>query len=162
YTTSNLRASSSDQSNASAYQLAQAGLAEALARLQGADDPTVTTLLSTPTTVNYPAMGGSATYKGTAVSRTDKVIGTLTSSGPATATGATAPNAAAGSSWVNPGNVRASDGIYATNTVAKNGVSSALVATSFGFTVPANAQILGVVATVKRKANSSGFLKSGG
>ena len=89
YTTSNLRASTSDQSNASAYQIAQAGLGEALAKLQGADDPTVTTLLSTPYTVNYPAMGGSATYKGTAASTTDKLTWTLTSTGTVNAGGQT-------------------------------------------------------------------------
>src|SRR3954451_7268731 len=87
YTTSNLRQSTSDQSNASAYQIAQAGLGEALAKLQGADDPTVTTLFSTPTVVSYPAMGGTATYSGTASTQSDKLTWTLTSKGTVTSGG---------------------------------------------------------------------------
>jgi Tfp pilus assembly protein PilX len=80
YTSSNLRHSYTDKSSASAYQLAEAGLAEALSRLQGAEDPTDTTILPS-TTVDYPSYGGSATYSGTAVSATDRVTWTITSTG---------------------------------------------------------------------------------
>ncbi len=84
YTTSNLRASTSDQSNASAYQLAQAGLGEALAKLQGADSPIDTTLFQTPYTVTYQAMGGTATYWGSASSANDVMTWTLYSKGTVT------------------------------------------------------------------------------
>src|SRR5664279_4725689 len=60
YTSSNLRHSYSDQSTASAYHLAEAGLAEAKSRLQGADDPTASTVL-TSTTRNDGSLGGKYT-----------------------------------------------------------------------------------------------------
>jgi hypothetical protein len=89
YTSSNLRHSYTDSSSANAYHLAQAGLAEALARLQGVDDPTVLTLLSTATTRNDASLGGSYTYSGSAVGSPappavqDRVTWTLTSKGTA-------------------------------------------------------------------------------
>jgi Tfp pilus assembly protein PilX len=80
YTSSNLRHSYTDRSSSSAYHLAEAGLAEGLARLQGADNPTDTTLL--PVTVRSDAsLGGKYTYSGTAVSTTDRVTWTITSTG---------------------------------------------------------------------------------
>jgi Tfp pilus assembly protein PilX len=66
YTSSNLRHSYSDQSTASAYHLAEAGLAEAMSRLQGADDPTAPTVL-TSTTRNDGSLGGKYTYSGTSI-----------------------------------------------------------------------------------------------
>ena len=82
YTSSNVRHAYTDQSTASAYHLAEAGLATAMSRLQGADDPTVTTILPS-TTVTFPSLGGSATYSGTAVATTDRVTWTITSTGTA-------------------------------------------------------------------------------
>ena len=66
YTSSNLRHSYSDQSTASAYHLAEAGLAEAMSRLQGADDPTDSTAL-TSTTRTDGSLGGKYTYSGNSI-----------------------------------------------------------------------------------------------
>jgi hypothetical protein len=80
YTSSNLRASYTDKSSASAYHLAQAGLAEALSRLEGADDPTITTIL--PSTLrNDTSLGGTYTYSGTAITAAQEIDWTLTSTG---------------------------------------------------------------------------------
>lgn len=80
YSTNNLGQSRNDASRTSAYHLAEAGLSDALARLQGAEDPTDTTILPS-TTVHYPQLGGSVTYHGTAVTSTDRVTWTITSTG---------------------------------------------------------------------------------
>jgi Tfp pilus assembly protein PilX len=85
YTTNNLRAATADQSSAGAYQLAQAGLQEAMAKLQGADDPTVSTLFQAHTTVTYPALGGTAEYWGVQSTAHDIVTWTFTSKGTLTA-----------------------------------------------------------------------------
>ena len=66
YTSSNLRHSYSDQSTASAYHLAEAGLAEAMSRLQGANDPTDSTVLSS-TTRSDGSLGGKYTYSGSSI-----------------------------------------------------------------------------------------------
>jgi hypothetical protein len=84
YTTSNLRQSTSDQSNSSAYQIAQAGLGIALAKLQGADDPTVTTLFQQHVTVSFASLGGSAEYWGSATTANDTMTWTLFSKGTVT------------------------------------------------------------------------------
>jgi len=84
YTSSNLRHTYTDQSSASAYHLAQAGLAEGLARLQGADDPTVSTDLPA-TTRNDTSLGGTYTYSGSSIvgpgTDNDRVTWTITSKG---------------------------------------------------------------------------------
>lgn len=87
YTSSNLRASYTDQSSSSAYRLAAAGLAEALARLEAAPDPTVTTLLPSTTRLDSTlgSLGGQYTYVGAAVMvptvNPDHVLWTITSTG---------------------------------------------------------------------------------
>ncbi len=76
YATTNLTATSSHRAEASAYDLAEAGVNDALATLAnqlntdgsvktGAKKPTDPSLLATPTTVNYAALKGSVTYSGT-------------------------------------------------------------------------------------------------
>ena len=82
YTTSNLHSTYGDQSAADSYQLAEAGLNDAISRLEAAPTPTTTTLLPS-TTVSYPDYGGSVTYAGSAVSANDAVTWTITSTGDA-------------------------------------------------------------------------------
>jgi hypothetical protein len=56
--------------------------------------------------------------------------------------------------WSNPGNITASDSVYATNlTTALNQLSNRLWAENFGFSIPTNATITGITATVKRNVN---------
>jgi len=85
YTTSHLHASYGDQSNANAYQLAEAGLNDAISVLNEAAQstpPTITTLtMSTPTTVQYPQYDGSATYSGTSTTVSNTIVWSLTSTG---------------------------------------------------------------------------------
>jgi len=75
YATTNLTASGAHKAKASAYDLAEAGINDAVATLTnqlnsdgsvktGAKKPTDTTLLSTPVTVNYAGLNGSVTYSG--------------------------------------------------------------------------------------------------
>jgi len=83
YTTNDLHASYMDQSSVNAYQLAEAGLNDAVSRLEDPSvNPTTSTLLPS-TTVAYSAYGGSVTYSGTAVSANDEVTWTITSKGTA-------------------------------------------------------------------------------
>ena len=87
YTTSHLHSTYNDQSAANAYQLAEAGLNDAISRLEDASDPTDTTLLPS-TTVAYTNYGGSVTYSGNAVTSTlpdggNEVAWTITSTGTA-------------------------------------------------------------------------------
>ena len=82
YTTSNLHSTYRDASAVDATQLAEAGLNDALSRLEEASNPTTTTLLPS-TTVNYSSYGGSVTYDGTAVSANDEVTWTISSTGTA-------------------------------------------------------------------------------
>jgi hypothetical protein len=80
YTTSDVHHSNMDRSSASAYQLAEAGLNHAISVLAAADDPRDSSLLPA-TTVQFPGLGGSATYSGDAVEANDEVTWTLTSTG---------------------------------------------------------------------------------
>jgi len=90
YTTSHLHSTYNDQSAANSYQLAEAGLNDAISRLEGASDPTDTTLLPS-TTVTYTNYGGSVTYAGIATTTTapdggNEVSWTITSTGTAGST----------------------------------------------------------------------------
>ena len=90
YTTSHLHSTYNDQSAANSYQLAEAGLNDAISRLEGASDPTDTTLLPS-TTVTYTNYGGSVTYAGNATTTTapdggNEVAWTITSTGTAGST----------------------------------------------------------------------------
>ena len=87
YTTSHLHSTYNDQSAANAYQLAEAGLNDAISRLEDASDPTDTALLPS-TTVDYSSYGGSVTYSGNAVTTAlpdggNEVAWTITSTGTA-------------------------------------------------------------------------------
>jgi len=50
--------------------------------------------------------------------------------------------------WTNPTNVFVLDQVYATTTIAQNGNSPNLTVSNFGFTIPNNAVIAGVVVTI--------------
>jgi len=47
--------------------------------------------------------------------------------------------------WSNPDNAKVSDNVYATATKASNGQTHRLVATNFGFSIPAGATINGII-----------------
>jgi hypothetical protein len=62
--------------------------------------------------------------------------------------------------WTNPGNVTASDNVYATRVIAGAldgipGVSPNLSISALGFAVPASATILGITATFEHKCSSA-------
>jgi Divergent InlB B-repeat domain/Putative metal-binding motif/Bacterial Ig domain len=52
--------------------------------------------------------------------------------------------------WSSPSNALTQDGVYATASLGKDDVSHYLKVTGFGFTVPSNATILGIVVEVDR------------
>lgn len=54
--------------------------------------------------------------------------------------------------WSNPSNAASSDNIYATNFIFSGGDSNYLKATNFGFSIPSNAIINGIQASVERKS----------
>jgi len=54
--------------------------------------------------------------------------------------------------WTNPGNILSSNDVYA--TVATAGLAQGLRASGFGLTLPPNADILGVLFDIERKASS--------
>jgi Tfp pilus assembly protein PilX len=64
----------------------------------------------------------------------------------------------AGAGWTNPGFVGASDNQRATTVLAAGAQSANLDATSFGLTIPANAQLTGITASVERGASSSNYI----
>lgn len=54
--------------------------------------------------------------------------------------------------WVNPSNAASSDNIYTTNFIFPGGDSNYLKATNFGFSIPSNATINDIQASVERKS----------
>ncbi len=84
YTTSHLHSTIRDQSAANAYQLAEAGLNNAISVISAATNstpPTINSLTMPATKVTYPQYDGSVTYSGTS-SYADNVISwTVTSTG---------------------------------------------------------------------------------
>lgn len=54
--------------------------------------------------------------------------------------------------WTNPGNISATDGVFAVNTFS---TPNELRASSFGFAIPTNEAIVGVTLTIRLKVNSS-------
>lgn len=69
--------------------------------------------------------------------------------------GANVPNAA-GTDWVNPGNILADDNVNSTITVAASGYSDYLTGSSYGFTIPSGATIDGIVVEVNDLVQTSG------
>ncbi|MDQ2910323.1 MAG: hypothetical protein M3R39_04810 [Actinomycetota bacterium] len=67
--------------------------------------------------------------------------------------------AGAGTGWTNSGNILASDNAKATVTLAAGVTSANLDATSFGFSIPANATIAGITAKVERAAGGINLIK---
>jgi aspartate 1-decarboxylase len=73
--------------------------------------------------------------------------------------GTGADDASTGSNaWSNPGNITANDGSYATAGAGQNSSNAYhyLKATNFGFSLPSNAQIQGIVVGIKRLYSVSG------
>lgn len=70
------------------------------------------------------------------------------------------PNGGTGSGagWTGPGNVAATDGIYATASIATVADSTILTSTGFGFSIPAGATINGIQVDIVRHASSIGSL----
>ena len=64
YANSNARSAGYSKGNGLAYDLAEAGIAQALAVLQGSLTPMQSNILASKT-VSYPTSGGSVTYSGT-------------------------------------------------------------------------------------------------
>jgi Tfp pilus assembly protein PilX len=96
-------------------------------------------------------MRGSATITGaqTTVEAGDDI--TMTSTEPVTGT---ARSAGAGAGWpTSPGNIVSSNNQHASTTVAGNTQSANLDATGFGFTIPADATITGIQASIERSAS---------
>jgi Tfp pilus assembly protein PilX len=85
YTTGHLHASYRDQSSSNAYQLAEAGLNDALSVISAAADstpPTINSLASIAATkINYPQYNGSVTYSGTSSYANNVISWTITSAG---------------------------------------------------------------------------------
>jgi hypothetical protein len=77
--------------------------------------------------------------------------GSISSSGPRSA--GTGANSGIGTSWSNPGNVTASDDSRAEAVFTLDGDSADLKATNFGFNIPSDATISGIVAEVERSAS---------
>jgi len=70
--------------------------------------------------------------------------------------GTTADDATVGSAtWSNPNNSQSSNNWYATATIADNGASHYLKATNFGFSIPTNSTINGILVGIERKMESS-------
>lgn len=60
--------------------------------------------------------------------------------------------------WTNPSNASSSDNVYAEATTGSDGVNSHyLKATNFGFSLPTNAIIRGILVEVERQSNSVGI-----
>ena len=60
-----------------------------------------------------------------------------------------------GSGWATPANVVSSNGSKATDSIPLNSQSTNLDATSFGFSIPATATIVGIYAEIERTASGS-------
>lgn len=74
--------------------------------------------------------------------------------------GTGANNADAGNvAWSNPGNITAADGNVARSAVKSGTTTQYLHATNFGFSIPANAIIEGVVARVRRMVSDIGTVQ---
>jgi hypothetical protein len=64
--------------------------------------------------------------------------------------------------WVNPGNAKAEDGNCAVATAAEAAKKSHyLQATNFGFAIPPSASIVGIAASVRRRAAAAGTILNG-
>lgn len=69
---------------------------------------------------------------------------------------AASPGSAVGSGWTNPTYVLSSNNWDAYDSIPGNSQSASLDVTNFGFAVPANATITGIVAYVERSASGGG------
>ena len=74
-----------------------------------------------------------------------------------TTSGTRNPSAATG--WTSSSNVYSSNGSDATYNIAASGQSANLDVTGFGFTIPANATIMGIQASIERAASNSSSIE---
>lgn len=70
---------------------------------------------------------------------------------------ATGNTGAGDSDWSNPGNATASDGTFATVSLANSRETRELLLTNFGFTIPSGASINGIETHVNRRASRGGI-----
>jgi Tfp pilus assembly protein PilX len=92
--------------------------------------------------------GGSITGANVGVD----VGGTVTITGPNSASGPRPPSA--GTGWTNPTNVYTSNNVYATNAINAVTTGSTQDTTGFGFAIPATAYIIGISVGVERNAGA--------
>ena len=59
--------------------------------------------------------------------------------------------------WSTPTNIYTANNSYATVSLAKNVISNYLRASNFGFSIPANATILGITVNIERKSSGAGM-----
>ena len=64
----------------------------------------------------------------------------------------------AGNPWNNPGNIFAADGVLATSAIPSGNSTQYLKATGYGFAIPSNATITGILVKVLAKGSISGVI----
>ena len=106
-------------------------------------------------TANVTSAGGLCLQNTGTIAGTSSVVevgGNVTQT--ASSSGSPTQNAGTASGWTNSTRVTTSDDSDATNVIAGSGNGANLNSTSFGFSVPSNATITGITATVERAASA--------
>ena len=80
--------------------------------------------------------------------------GTAQTAGPNTSGAAANNNATGATAWTNPGNITTAGSPYATAAMGAGGTSNYIVATSYGFSLPANANIQGIQVSINRSTTT--------
>ncbi len=117
--------------------------------------PCSNTSLGGTITVNpRPVTAGVSICQGTAagnmtVSSTCPT-GSAQTAGPQTSGTAANNNATGATAWSNPGNITTAGTPYATSAMSSSGTSNYLVASNYGFSIPANATIGGIQVSINR------------
>ena len=75
--------------------------------------------------------------------------------------GPRSPSSASGTGWVNPTNVFALDGVFATQSTIASSVYSTLNITNYGFSLPTNATIVGIIAIIYAKVSGGNVTDNG-
>jgi len=112
---------------------------------------TVVTVTAPPLTTGVSACAGNS---GSLVATQTCGSATPVTNGPNNAGIATVMGA--GSAWTNPGNITTAGSPYATVGLTSSSDSQILRASNFGFNIPANAIINGVVVTINKMVNNTG------
>jgi len=109
-------------------------------------------------TNTYQLVISNSMGTGTITANNGPVITSTITSDVAATTGA---SSGATDPWLNPTNVSASDNVYATETKTSTGNgSSYLYVKGFGFNIPANAIVDGIVVTVEKKSSGGTIAES--